>query len=294
MSEFSRVLPASAKLGEGPCWDPAAQCLWWLDILGHEIHRFDPATGADQLWRTPQAPGSLAFDARGGLLLAMGDGFYHFDSANGSFSPLVMAEPDMPETRMNDGRTDRQGRFWCGSVFEVDGAPPQPAGALYRLDADLSCRKMAKSIGCSNGLAWSPDGRVMYHTDSHTPLIWAWDYDPATGAIERRRIFVDLTDINAVADGATVDADGCYWVALPFSSLVHRYDPSGRLVRSLATPVDAPTCCEFGGEDLDILYVTTATLGRPSEQLADQPWAGSLLAIDVGVKGLAAAAWGGR
>lgn len=294
MSDFTCAWPASAGLGESPCWDPVAQCLWWIDIYGCEIHRFDPAGNAGQHWRTPQRPGSLAVDARGGLVLAMGDGFHHFDPATGAFQPRAMAEPDMPETRMNDGRTDRQGRFWCGSMFEVEGAPPRAAGALYRFDADRGCHKVVDGIGCSNGLAWSPDGRTMYHTDSHMPRIWAWDYDPATGDIAGRRVFVDLSAIGAVADGATVDAEGCYWVALPFSSQVHCYDPAGRLVRALPTPVDVPTCCEFGGPDLDILYVTTATLGRPSDQLAGQPWAGSLLAIDVGAKGLAAAPFGGH
>lgn len=293
MMDIICVLDAKASLGEGPCWDTEAKCLWWLDIYAREIHCYDPRAGIDEVYPTPQVPGSLALRAAGGLVLAMGDGFHFFDTDHLAFTPIVMPEADLPATRFNDGRTDRQGRFWAGSVFEVEGQSPQSIGGLYRLDPDLSCHRMAGEIGCSNGLAWSPDGRSMYHTDSHKPFIWVWDYDPITGAIENRRVFVDLSAIEAVADGATVDAEGCYWVALPFKGQVHRYDPAGRLIQSITMPVDAPTCCEFGGEALDILYVTSGTLSRPANALVNQPHAGGLFAIDVGVRGLAAAPFAG-
>jgi len=285
-TDIQCVVDAKALLGEGTCWDADAQCLWWLDIHAKSIQCYVPKTGETQIFKTPQRPGCLAVRQRGGLVLAMGDGFHFFDPPNGSFQPIIAVESEAPEIRMNDGKTDRQGRFWSGGVFEAEGQAPRAIASLHCLRVDLSCNKVAEGITCSNGLAWSPDSRTLYLTDSATPYIWAWDFDPATAEIDRRRVFIDLSSQEAIGDGATVDADGCYWLTLPFKGMVQRYDPDGKLMRTIELPVDIPTCCEFGGEALDTLYVTTATLGRSS--LANQPWAGGLLAIDVGTRGLAA------
>lgn len=280
------VVAAKALLGEGTCWDPRAQKLWWLDIYAKTIYCYEPATGLTQSFSTPQVPGCLAVREKGGLVLAMGDGFHTFDPHTGNFQHIVDAEAQMPETRMNDGKTDRQGRFWSGTVFEVQGRPPQAVGSLYRLDTDLSCHKMVEGVACSNGLAWSPDSRTMYFADSRTPYVWAWDFDALHGDIENRRVFIDLSSIDGVCDGATVDAEGCYWLTLPLKSKVQRYDPKGELIQTIELPTDTPTCCEFGGKALGVLYVTTATLRRTSEELKRQPTAGGLFAIDVGVRGL--------
>jgi sugar lactone lactonase YvrE len=294
MPEIQCAVDAKALLGEGTCWDPREQCLWWLDIFGLAIHRYEPTTGRTRSFRTPGRPGCLAVRQRGGgLVVAMGDGFHAFDPLSCQFQSIVDVEADIPQTRMNDGRTDRQGRFWSGSVYEVEGEPSQPLGALHRLDADLSSRKMAEGFTCFNGLAWSPDSRTLYCTDSATHEVYAWDFDPPTGEIDRQRLFVDLSAEQAVGDGATVDADGGYWLTLPFKGKVQRFDPNGKLMQTIKLPVDTPTCCEFGGRDLDILYVTTATLNRSREELKDQPWAGALLAIDAGVKGLPGAMFAG-
>lgn len=293
MTDIQCVVDARASLGEGTCWDPRAQCLWWLDIYGQRIHRYEPASGRSQTWTTPRRPGCLAVRERGSLVVAMGDGFHSFDLQTGQFQSLAEAEAETPETRMNDGRTDRQGRFWSGSVFEFEGEPARPLAALHRLNADLTTQKVADGFTCFNGLAWSPDSRTLYCTDSATHYVCAWDFDPATGDIARQRMFIDLSANQAIGDGATVDAEGCYWLTLPFKGKVQRFDPNGRLMQTLELPVDAPTCCEFGGPDLDTLYVTTATLNRTPAELKDQPWAGALLAIDVGVKGLPASAFAG-
>jgi len=282
------VVDAKALLGEGTLWDPQAQCLWWIDIYSNAIHRYDPLSKQSQSFATPRPPGCLAIRRSGGLVVAMGDGFYFFDPATHQFHHIIDAESNIAETRMNDGKTDRQGRFWSGTVFDVEGKISSPLGALYRLDADLSCHKMVEGVSCSNGLAWSPDSRTLYFTDSAIPHVWAWDFDADTGAIENRRVFIDLSAINGVCDGATVDAEGCYWLTLPFKSKVQRYDPSGQLMCTIELPTDAPTCCEFGGKDLDVLYVTTARLRRTSDELKGQPLAGGLFALDVGVKGLPA------
>ena len=199
----------------------------------------------------------------------------------------------MPHTRFNDGKPDRQGRFWSGTMFEVPGKPIEFVGALYRMDPDLSVHKMIEGVGCCNGLAFSPDSRTMYFSDSHSGRVDAYDFDPATGDIENRRTFIDMTVTGGVADGATVDAEGCYWVTIPVTSKVCRYDPDGELMQTVVLPTDLPTCCEFGGPDLDILYVTSAVLKRPAAHFAGQKNPGGLFAIDVGVKGLTLPAFRG-
>ena len=284
-TDIACVVDAKSLLGEGTIWDPRAGVLWWIDIYSKLIHRFDPATGVDDTWRSPEYLGCLAVREGGGLVVTMTDGFHFFDPQTGSFEAIVDPEAHMPDTRFNDGKTDRQGRFYSGSMFEAEGQP-QRIGALYRLDPDLSCHTLVEGIGCSNGLAWSPDSRTMYYADSHLGLVWAYDFDPATGAIANRRTFVDTKEDGGVPDGATVDAEGCYWLTIPVTGKVKRYDPDGRAMRTIVLPTDLPTCAGFGGKDLDILYVTTATLRRSAETLASQPLAGGLFAVDVGVKGL--------
>jgi L-arabinonolactonase len=287
MTDIECVVDAKALLGESTFWDAEAGVLWWIDIYGKKVHQYNPASRCDETFKLPQYPGCLAVRARGGLVLSMASGFYFFNPSTGRVDAIAQPEAGNPDTRFNDGKTDRQGRFWSGSMFEAPGKPPAKIGALYRLDADLTVHKMVTGIGCSNGLAWSPDSRTMYYADSHTPYVWAWDFDPASGEIDNKRGFVDLSFMEGIVDGSTVDADGCYWLTVPFKGKVMRYDANGTLMQTIVMPTDLPTCCEFGGAGLDVLYVTTATLRRTPEQLRDQPLAGGLFALDVGVKGLA-------
>ena len=282
----------SAELGEGTIWDPAAGVLWWIDIWGKRIHRYNPATGRDDTWEAPEYLGCIGLRARGGLVLTMVSGFYFFDPVTGTFEAIVDPESHLSDTRFNDGKPDRQGRFWSGSMFEVPGRKVEFIASLYRMDTDLSVHRMIEGIGCCNGLAWSPDSRVMYFSDSHTPIIRAYDFDPATGNIENQRVFVELEGKD-ICDGATVDAEGCYWATIPFTGKVNRYDPQGKLMQTIHMPTDLPTCCEFGGPNLDILYVTTAVLKRPAEHFVRQKNPGGLFALDVGVKGLPLPAFGG-
>ena len=281
MTQVTCVLDAGAELGEGTLWDPPEGVLWWIDIWGSRIHRYDPTSGRDDAWETPESPGCLGLREKGGLVLSMVSGFHFFDPATGRFERIADPEADNPDTRFNDGKPDRQGRFWSGSMFEVPGRPIEFVGALYRLDPDLSLHRMVEGIGCSNGLAWSPDSRTMYFADSHAGLVWTYDFDAVTGDIANRRTFIDMSNSGGIADGATVDAEGCYWLTVPPAAKVCRYDPNGRLMQEVILPTDLPTCCEFGGPDLDILYVTTAARMR-----RHQPYAGGLFAVDAGVKGL--------
>ena len=281
MTEIVPILEVRAELGEGTLWDPVAQVLWWVDIWRKEIHCTDPVTRRDEVFPTPEYVGAVGVREKGGLVVSLVSGFHFFDPATGIFTPIVDPESDRPDTRFNDGKPDRQGRFWSGTVFEDPPRKTEFCGALYRLDADLSCHRMVTGIGSSNGLAFSPDSRTMYFADSHGGFVWAWDFNAETGDIDRRRIFIDFRDTGGCADGATVDVEGCYWTTLPESGKLSRYDPDGRLMRTIMMPTSIPTCCEFGGKDLDILYVTSAKLRKLTD-----PLAGALFALDVGVKGL--------
>lgn len=288
MVQMTCVIDCRAGLGEGTCWDSQAQCLWWLDIFNRRIHRYYPANGRTETFATPEAPGCLAVREKGGLVIALANGFHFFDPHTELFDPIGDPEADIAATRFNDGKTDRQGRFWASTMFDPPGPNAPKIGGLYRLGFDHTCHRFIHNLGIPNGLAWSPDSRKMFFTDSVSSRISVWDFDPHNGEIENERTFADLNFIQGVGDGATVDIDGCYWITVPFKGKVLRFDPQGQLMQTFELPTDVPTCCEFGGSDLDILYVTTATLNRSPQQLEGQRQPGGLWAIDVGVKGLPA------
>jgi sugar lactone lactonase YvrE len=290
MDEVACVLDARSTLGEGALWDARSAVLYWVDIKKREIHRFDPASGEDAVWATPEDIGSLAVRSAGGLVVAMTSGFHLFDFATGGFEALADPEPDRPENRFNDGKPDRRGRFWAGTMHDPETTA---SGALYRLDPDHRWHRMVEGVTVSNGLAWSPAGDVMYYACSSARTVWAYESDPETGALGERRVFTDTSPLGGAPDGATVDAEGCYWLTLPGAWKLARYDPAGRLMRTILLPVELPTCVAFGGPDLDILYVTTSRFNRSEAQLADQPLAGGLFALDVGVRGMAEARFPG-
>jgi sugar lactone lactonase YvrE len=283
VSDVTCVLPAGAVLGEGAVWDPAEQRLYWVDIKGQAVHRFDPATGHDERWPVAEPVGCLALRERGGLVLALRTGFHFFDPATGRVTPILNPEPERTENRFNDGKTDRQGRFWAGSMHDPE---THPTGSLYRLDPDLSCHRLVDGLVCPNALCWSPDSRTMYHADSCLRTVWAYDFDPDAGAIANRRVFVEVPDGEGGPDGATVDAAGFVWLAHWGGWRITRYDPTGRVARVVRLPVQQPTCPAFGGPGLDVLYVTSAAAGLSHAERAAQPLAGGLFALDPGVRGL--------
>src|SRR4051812_22610571 len=238
-------------LGECPLWDEREGALWWVDILAPSIKKLDSSL---RVFPLPEAMGSFAFREKGGLLAAMKSGLYFMD---GSTRQLVCApEKNLPANRFNDGRCDRAGRFWAGTM--VDEPPRAADGALYRVSPDLSCARMRSSIVIPNSLAWSPDGRTMYFADSVRKLIWAFDYDPADGTPSNERVFFDCKANPGSPDGSCVDADGCLWNAEYGGWRLVRYTPTGKIDRSIALPVANPTCCCFGGASFDTLYVTSA------------------------------------
>ncbi len=285
MTDVTCALDCRAELGEGPLWDVAEQRLYWVNIKQREIHRFDPATGRDEVWKTPEAVGSLALRAQGGLVVALRSGFFFFEPSTGVFQPIVEPEPERRENRFNDGKPDRQGRFWAGSMHDPEKLP---TGGLYRLDIDHTCKRLVDNVVCSNSLCWSPDGRVMYYGDSYARKVWAWDFDTATGEIANRRVFAERPAEEGFPDGATVDSEGGVWVAYWQGWRVTRFDPAGKVERVVKMPVEKPTCPAFGGKDLDICYVTSAWIGGER-----QGQAGSIFAFQPGVKGVAEARFRG-
>lgn len=281
------ILRANALLGEGSLWDGEAKRLLWVDIMGGEIHAFDPAMGKDTLlFKTGHPIGTVVRRERGGLAVASKSGFAFVSEEAETLEPICNPEKDKPGNRFNDGKCDPAGRFWAGTMGMEGGSGN---GSLYRLDADLSCRKMLDGIAISNGIAWSPDAGTMYYTDTMTRVIWAFAYDNETGAISRRRTAVEIAPGEGGPDGFTIDAEGMLWVAQWGGWQVARYDPAtGRKLAQVDVPVLEVSSCAFGGPNLDELYITTARENLKPDQLREQPLAGSLFVARPGVKGLAA------
>ena len=283
MNEMRCVVDARAEIGECPVWDDWYQLLYWLDIAGKKLHRFDPSTGHDAVWDMPAEAGAVGLRERGGVVLAMRHGFYTFDFTDPTPRLVAMIEGEPTTNRLNDGRVDPAGRFWSGTA---NHAKREPTGAMYCLGIDGKIEKKFAGIDISNSLCWSPDGKTMYHSDSFTWKIRAWDFDAATGAVANPRTFIDIPREEGFADGATVDADGCLWAAHWGHGHLSRYDPAGTLMHTIQLPVTNITCPCFGGRDLTTLYVTSATFRLSDEQREQQLQAGGLFAIETTVKGL--------
>lgn len=269
------------RLGECPLWDERESALWWVDSRWPAAKRLDPSSGAVMMVVLREVVGSIALREAGGLLAATKSGLHLLDPSSGALEARANPEAHLPDNRFNDGRCDRQGRFWAGTMSDVRR---DPVGSLYRFETDFACTRLRNAIIIPNSLAFSADSRTMYFADTNRHTIWAYDYDPATGAATRERVFADTG--SGRPDGSCVDAEGCLWNAEYGSGRLVRYTPAGKVDRAVEVPVSNPTCCAFGGEDLGTLYVTTATQRLAPEDLARQPLAGSLLALRPGVKGL--------
>lgn len=268
-------------LGESPLWDERAACLWWVDIRQPAIRRLDPASGEVRSWPMPALIGSIALVDDGRLLVALPQQFALFDPRDGRLDAFVEPPPMPPEHRFNDGRCDRRGRFWVGSMHNLTRAPE---GVLYCLEG-RELRAVRSGIRIPNSLAFSPDGRTMYFADSLRYELYRYDYDAERGAMGGEHVLARTTP-PGFPDGSTVDAEGFLWNAEFNAARLVRYAPDGRVDRVVPVPVPRPTCCAFGGPDLDVLYVTTASQQMTPEELEARPLAGALLAFDVGVRGL--------
>jgi L-arabinonolactonase len=261
-------------LGESPLWDPVAQRLYWVDSVARQICCTDADGGNYSVWDMPEIVGSIGL-TRAGLVAALRDGFYSIDFATGNVVAIALPEKGSTEVRFNDGKADRQGRFLAGTMRMHEAA----AGRLYRLDPDGRCTVLERDILIANSLCFSPSGDRMYFADSLQGVIWEYHYDVASGTVSDRRTLIDTRVFGSAPDGATVDAEGCLWVALVQSQQIARFDPRGVLIQIIDMPVPFPSCPAFGGSDLRTLFVTTVS---DSHNLlrSDHPDAGRVLAIE--------------
>jgi sugar lactone lactonase YvrE len=283
MTPFECVLDAKVSLGECPVWSVAEQVLYWVDINGPALHRFDPATGDDRVLPMPESIGSFALRAQGGFIVALRGGIWAA-SPRGTLEHKIAAAPYDPERfRFNDGKCDRQGRFFVGSMNEKrDGY----TAALYRVDGNGALTDVIGGIMTSNGLAWSVDGKTMYHADTPTQTIRAYDYDIATGTPSSPTTFAHFSGETDRPDGGATDSAGNYWSAFYRGGKVVQLSPHGALLAEYPVPAMCPTMCAFGGADLKTLYVTTARQMREPDELARLPHSGGVFAMRVDIPGL--------
>ena len=279
---LERVGTQTDILGECPLWDDAEQCLYWVDIRRPAIRRLNYATGEVHSWSMPDLVGSIALVDDGRLLVALPQQIALFDPASGALSPFVTSLA-MPEGhRFNDGRCDARGRFWVGSMHNITRAPE---GTLFCLEGAGPLQPVRHGICIPNSLAFSPDGRTLYFADSLHYRIYAHPYMPETGHMGEAHVFAE-TQAPAFPDGSAVDAEGFVWNAQFNGGRLLRYAPDGRIDREIVMPVDRPTCCAFGGPDLDILFITSTSQNMTEAERQAHPMAGALMAIRLGVRGL--------
>ncbi len=270
-------------LGEVPVWDADKGHLWWTDVFRPAIHRLDAPGGKVTSWTPPDKVHSFALREKDGLVIAGRNGFALYDPESGSHEPLHDPRQDKEGTLLNDGRADRQGRFWAGTM---DKMLKRPAGELFRLDADGTSRAEADGITLSNGVAFSPDGGTLYYADSLLKNIYTYDLEPETGALSNKHIFAETGALPGIPDGATVDSEGFLWSARFDGGRVVRHAPDGSVVGEIELPVTRVTSCALGGGNLKTLYITTAFFRLSDEQRAKQPLAGALFAVEVEVPGV--------
>jgi sugar lactone lactonase YvrE len=284
-SDIECVLRIDATVGESPVWSVREQVLYWVDIVGQKLHRYHPDKGTNETFDLPQEVTCVALRERGGLVLTLRQNFAFYDPATGRLEMLMNPEQDKPKNRFNDGKVDRQGRFWAGSMNDVEWSAP--SGSLYRLNPDDTLTWIEGDVACANGLGWSPDNRVFYFGESFRYAIFAYDFDALTGQISNRRLFASIDHSKgAFPDGLTVDRDGCVWSVHNVLGQIVRHDPTGKVIAVIDMPVPQPTSVMFGGEKLDTLYITSSRQNMTEAQLAEAPLSGSLFAVRPGVVGL--------
>lgn len=270
-------------LGEGPLWHPRESVLYWVDIIGATIYCLDINSGVLSEMKLSSQVGSIGWCEQGGLVAALSNSFAWVDVHAHKTKTIIDHVGDSGKTMLNDGKCDRQGRFWVGSK---DLQEQNAHGVIYRLDIDGEVTRMTDGFTVSNGLAWSPDNKKMYICDSPMRIIYQYDFDLTTGRLGERSVFAKIKEKEGFPDGLTVDSEGCVWNCHWDGWQITRYKPSGEVDGIIPLPVERPTSCCFGGPELNILYVTSASVGLSASKLADSPLAGKVLALDVGIKGL--------
>lgn len=287
--DVRHVLDVKAHLGEAPLWSQEEEALIWLDIRDDRLHRFDPVGGGDWAWPLPVThPGAFTL-CPGGVAIATGEGLLRFAFATETFERLGDVPLDASAFSFNDGKADRQGRFWIGTLLKAFQMEGPGAGTYYCYEGGR-WRAGIEGIKVPNGTAFSPDGTRMYRAESMERKILHYDYDPITGTPSNERLFAQMPAGFGIPDGATVDTEGGMWSAIPFGETgrVARFMPDGRMDFWFDVPVLVPTMVAFGGNDMSTLFITSgrleASLGRPSSELG-----GDIFAVDTGFRGIAEA-----
>ena len=280
--EVKHVLSCQNILGEGPLWHAEEQTLYWVDIVGKTINSFQPGSGRHKIFPVDSAVGVVAFREEGGFIAAGSRGVGFWNLGESKLTYFQDPEAGNPDSRFNDGKVDRKGRFWTGTMT-AQGA----VSALYRIDADLSIHTVETELTISNGIGWSPDNAVMYFVDSLRYVIYAYDFDYLGGDVSHRRVFAQFSEGYGIPDGLTVDCEGYLWCAFYGGSKISRLDPQGKIDLEIGLPVSQPTSCIFGGPDYSDLYITSAWEGLSEADRMLQPEAGDLFVINTTTKGRA-------
>jgi len=290
MADVELVQREQALVGEGPVWVASEGALWWLDIKGQRLFRYDASSGAARSWAMPERIGAAIPDGAGGFVLLGKTGVWRSRLPFDRFTKVSAPDSDRPGNRFNDAKCDPAGRLWGGSMDDDERAA---SGRLYRFDTLETPVRVKDNVNLSNGLGWSPDGRTMYFVETMRRVIWAHDYDVASGEAGPPRVLVEIPEADGFADGMCVDEAGCLWLAHWGGARVTRFTPQGVVDRVVRLPVPQVASCAFGGDALDTLYVTTAAVGLDAAAREAAPLSGSLFAFRPGVKGLAVAAFRG-
>jgi sugar lactone lactonase YvrE len=286
-AKIERVAGIDNFLGETPVWSVEEQALYWINCEEPaELHRWSPGTDARDVWPMPRRIGGLVLRKGAPPLVVLADGLYDFEPVSGALK-LRVPSPVPAHVRLHETGCDRQGRLWVGGYDHAFTPTNREAcdAALLRLDGD-KLTPVVPGVRVSNGMAFSPDGRTLYHSDSPTRRIDAFDLDPKTGALSNRRLFLELPQGEGFVDGAAVDAEGGYWLATVGLAQLRRYTTDGKLDRIVELPFSNPTKPAFGGPDLDVIYVTSTKLALTLPGVAGADQNGGLYAVRAGVRGL--------
>ncbi len=282
--EASLALKATAVLGEGPVWDIVSNSLYWLDIKSNKLFWWHPVTSEQREWKFDQMVGCIALTASSKVVCALQHKVVLLDTVTSEVLDYVLLEPELPDNRANDGKPDAKGRFWIGTL-NIPGEKNK--AALYVLGESRQMTKMVDGLSLSNGLGWSPDGRSMYLVDTLEDHVLQFDFNLETGELSNRRVILDFSEAEGSPDGMCVDSEGMLWIAFYGGKRVGRFDPSnGEQLAEVSVPAVNVTCCVFGGEQLDTLYITTARDGVSEEELQEYPLTGSVFCVKPEVKGL--------
>jgi len=284
MIKSELLLNSRSQLGEGALWNHKTRTFWWVDIEGALFHIYNPATGENDTWDVGQRIGTVVPDQQGNAIVALQDGIYRLRLADGSLDLLAKAHHDPQKFRFNDGKCDPAGRLWVGSI-PMDGS--RETAGLYRMDHDCTLIRVLDGVSISNGIVWTADHSIMYHIDTPTMEVRAYAFDKKTGEIEFRRVAITVPPGMGFPDGMSIDKEDKIWIAHWAGSAVYRWDPlAGRLLAKVEVAAKNVTSCDFGGENMDQLFITTASVGMSEEERGYMPHAGGLFIAKPGTTGV--------